>query len=224
MLRIAFMRKAMLLVGAAALVGCASRPVPYDDSLMLKAANPRSILVMPPINLSPDVKASNSVWSQAVLPLAEAGYYVLPVSLVAETFRENGLSNPPEAQQADPAKLREFFGADAALYMRVLEYGTSFKVISSGTTVVVDAKLIDLRTGTPLWRGIGRATTEDVASTGSLVGDAIKAVVQQVIESSTERGHPIAGVATQRLVAAGRPGGLLYGPRSPLHGKESASK
>ena len=44
--------------------------------------NPTSIVVLPPVNTSPDVKATYSMLAQVTHPLAEAGYYVLPVALV----------------------------------------------------------------------------------------------------------------------------------------------
>ena len=44
------------LVFALVLTGCA-KPVPYDYS-SFKQSKPRSILVLPPVNHSPDVKAS----------------------------------------------------------------------------------------------------------------------------------------------------------------------
>ncbi|MGQ0524004.1 MAG: GNA1162 family protein, partial [Betaproteobacteria bacterium] len=121
---------------ATLLSACATPPPPYDYSAF-RAAKPASILVMPPLNNTPDVKATNSVWAQAVVPLADSGYYVVPISVVAETFRENGLNNAAEANQANPAKLREFFGADTALYVNVTQYGTSYKVITSDTTVAI---------------------------------------------------------------------------------------
>ena len=45
------------------------------------------------------------------------------------------------------------------------------------------------------------------------------ALVNQIVNSATDAAHPMAGVATNRLLAAGTPNGLLYGPRSPLYGK-----
>lgn len=217
------MKKSMLATAlglGALLSGCATPPRPYDYTA-LRQANPKSILVMPPLNQSPDIKASNSVWAQAVVPLAESGYYVMPISLVAETFRENGLVNPPEAHQADPAKLREYFGADAALYVNVTRYGTSYKIITSDTTVAVEAKLMDLKSGALLWAGTAQASSaEQQQSQGGLVGLLVQAVVNQIIQSATDASHPMAGIADQRLLAAGRHNGLLFGPRSPLYGKD----
>ena len=57
-----------LVAAFAVLGGCAvHKPVPYDYAAF-RQANPKTLLVMPPINDSPDVKASPSVWAQATLP------------------------------------------------------------------------------------------------------------------------------------------------------------
>lgn len=66
---------------------------------------------------------------------------MLPVSLVEETFRENGLTTPDDIHAVDRAKLREVFGADAAVYLTVKQYGTSCAVISSNTVVAVEGRI-----------------------------------------------------------------------------------
>jgi hypothetical protein len=140
------------------------------------------------------------------------------VSLVDETFHQNGLHNPPEMHDVKLQKLREIFGADAALYITVKEYGTSYTVISSESRVTAEARLIDLRSEQVLWNGTATASSaEGRNSSGGLVGLLVQAVVSQIIESSTNRSHPIAGITSYRLLGAGMPNGMLYGPRSPKY-------
>jgi hypothetical protein len=208
------------LLAAALLSGCV-QPRTIDYSAF-KESKPRSILVLAPVNESPDVKATYSLLSQVTYPLAEAGYYVLPVALVDETFRNNGLTNANDIQATSPAKLREIFGADAAMYITVKQYGTSYIVISSQTIVAVTAKLVDLRTGAALWTGTASASSDEGNnnSGGGLIGMLITAAVKQIINSATDAGHPIAGIASARLLSAGQPAGMLYGPRSPKYGTD----
>ncbi|MBD8598426.1 DUF799 domain-containing protein [Pseudomonas sp. W2Oct36] len=215
-----YLTLAASLLAATLLGGCVA-PKTVDYSAF-KESKPRSILVLPPVNESPDVKATYSLLSQVTFPLAEAGYYVLPVALVDETFKQNGLTSANEIQETSPAKLREIFGADAAMYVKVTQYGTSYMVISSQTIVAATAKLVDLRSGTTLWTGTASASSDEGGnnSGGGLVGMLITAAVKQIINSSTDAGHPIAGIASQRLLSAGKPAGLLYGPRSPRYGTD----
>ena len=208
------------LLALALLGGCVSPKT--VDYAAYKQARPKTILVLPPLNNSPDVKASYSMLSQVTYPLAEAGYYVLPIALVDETFHQNGLTTPADIHQAPANKLQEIFGADAALYITVTDYGTRYMVISSATVVTARAKLVDLKTGTTLWTGSASASSEEGNnnSGGGLLGALITAAVKQVINSSTDAGHPIAGITSARLLSAGHPAGLLYGPRSPKYGTD----
>lgn len=208
------------LFTVALFAGCAA-PKSIDYSAF-KQSQPRSIVVLPPLNESPDVKATYSLLSQVTFPLAEAGYYVLPVALVDETFRQNGLTAAGDIHQVAPGKLQEIFGADAALYITVKEYGTRYMLISSATIVTAGAKLVDLKTGATLWTGTATASSEEGNnnSGGGLVGMLIVAAVKQIINSSTDAGHPIAGITSQRLLSAGHSAGLLYGPRSPKFGTD----
>ncbi|MBI1627042.1 DUF799 domain-containing protein [Comamonas suwonensis] len=208
-----------VLALSAWLAGCATQQT--RDYSAYRAAKPASILVLPPVNDAPEVQASASVLSQATLPLAEAGYYVMPVTLMSETFKQNGLEIAGDIHEVAPAKLKEIFGSDAALYLRVTKYGTTYQVIQSTTIVSVEARLVDLRTGDSLWDGRATASNQEGGnnSGGGLIGMLVTALVNQIISSATDASHPVAGLATNRLLAAGGPNGLLYGPRSPLYGK-----
>jgi hypothetical protein len=136
---------------------------------------------------------------------------------VDETFKENGLLNPEDMQAAPPAKLREIFGADAAMYVEVSRYGSTYAIISSETVVTASAKLVDLRSGKLLWQGAASASTAEQQqnSGGGLIGLLITAAVNQIANSITDKGHEIAGITSLRLLSAGRPNGLLSGPHSP---------
>lgn len=210
------------LTAAALLAGCAAPPKPYDYTAF-RASKPASLLVLPPVNDSPDVKASYSVLAQATLPLGEAGYYVLPVTLVDQTFRDNGLTNPADIHALGFAKLHEVFGADAAVYIRVKKYGTSYQVLASDTRVELDARIVDLRNGALLWEGQAWASSTENSSSNQagIVGLLVQALVEQIINTSTDAGHRIAGIADNRLLGL-RVNGLLPGPRSPLRGQPVA--
>ncbi|GKW38727.1 MULTISPECIES: DUF799 domain-containing protein [Pectobacterium] len=209
------------LVFALVLTGCA-KPVPYDYTAF-KQSKPKSILVLPPVNHSPDVKASYSLLSQVTYPLAESGYYVFPVAVVEETFKQNGLVTASDIHALSTAKLQQIFGADAALYLDVKEYGTSYIVINSETRVSADARLVDLRTGKLLWSGSATASSNEQQSNanGGIIGILVQAAVNQIADTISDKGHDVAGVTSARLLAAGHSRGMLYGPRSLQYGKET---
>ena len=208
------------LVAALLLTGCA-KPTQYDYSAF-KQSKPRSILVLLPQNTSPEVEASHGFLSQATLPLAEAGYYVFPVAVVEETFKQNGVSSPNDMHAVSIAKLRQIFGADAVLYLTVSQYGTSYQVISSDTRVSASAKLVDLRNGSVLWSGSATASsTEGDSNSNGIFGMLLSALVNQLSSTMTDKSHDVAGVTSIRLLSAGTPNGILYGPRSLKYGKDA---
>lgn len=217
------MKRALGLLGAVMVLllsGCAKN-TPYDYTAF-HASKPKSILVLPPVNQSPDVKASHSLLSTATLPLAEAGYYVLPVAVVEETFEQNGLTNANDIRAVSLQKLHKIFGADAVLYLDVTQYGTSYRVIDSETRVTVAAKLVDLRTGKQLWAGSATASSNEGGnnSGAGLLGMVINAAVAQIVNTISDKGFDIGAIANTRLLSADRPNGILYGPRSPKYASQ----
>lgn len=201
----------------AVITGCGA-PKKFDYTAF-KAAKPRSIVVLPPLNETPDAGATYGMLSQVTLPLAEAGYYVLPVALVDETFRQNGLTVAGDMHGVPAAKLKEIFGADAALYITVTQYGAKYKVVDSESVVTAAANLVDLSSGQTLWSGSASASSNESHEIrgGGLVGMLVTAVIKQIVHSATDRSHEVAGTTSARLLSAGQPDGILYGPRSPKY-------
>ncbi|WP_137168440.1 DUF799 domain-containing protein [Salinimonas lutimaris] len=217
------LKQGVVMFIAFALSACASQQATYDDSAF-KQSDPASILILPPVNNTPEIIAPYSVMAQAATPLAESGFYVFPVGLVDQTFKNNGLTVAQDIQAVPVAKLQEIFGADAALYITIERYGTSYVVVSSETRVTLSASLVDLQNGQQIWQGTATASSaENQANVNnSLVGLLIQAAVSQVFETVTDRGFDISALATSRLLSAKNKQGLRYGPRSPEYRQEEA--
>ncbi len=215
----------MALASLIALLSACASPVTPPDYTAFRKSRPHSILVLPPVNETSDVKATYGLLSQMTMPLAESGYYVIPVALMEETFKQNGLTAPTDIEGVAPAKLREIFGADTALYSKVTQYGSVYQVVDSTTVVAASAKLVELRTGDLLWQGAARASGKDLGGNASvnglgLVGALVQAAVKQVAHNIMDESFPVAGLTSTRLLSAGPPRGLLYGPYSPKYGTD----
>ncbi|MCS4270610.1 MULTISPECIES: DUF799 domain-containing protein [Raoultella] len=201
--------------------GCSTGNKKSTDYSAFRESKPRSILVLPPKNQSPDVNASNSLLSVVTMPLAESGYYVFPVAVVSETFKQNGVINPDDISSVPLKKLHDTFGADAVMYISITDYGTSYQVVNSDTRVTATARLVDSRTGKELWTGGATASSNEGQnnSGGGLIGILLTAAITQIAHTSTDKAHDIAEVTGARMFSAGSNGGLLYGPRSPNYNK-----
>lgn len=220
-----FARILSALVLITSLSACVSMP-PAHDYTAFKAANPASVIILPPLNNTPEVIAPYSVMTQLATPIAESGFYVFPVAMVNHTFNNNGLTQAADIQAVPTTKLKEIFGADTALYVTIDDYGTSYVVISSETRVTVTASLVDLETGNMLWTGAATASSAEQqnANSGGLVGMLVQAAVNQIFETVTDRGFDIAAITSARLLSAESYNGLLYGPRSPKYGQPVPSE
>ena len=93
------------------------------------------------------MEATCGYFSTVTASLAERGYYVFPVEILTQLFRENGLPTAGEIHQAPLDKIREIIGADAVLYITVEVYGTKYYIINSETVVRARAKLVDTEHG-----------------------------------------------------------------------------
>jgi hypothetical protein len=200
--------KALLL-----LLLCVSCATPYNYQ-NFRAAKPRSILILPPMSNSTDVRATYSYLSTVTMPVAEKGFYVFPVALIDQMMKENGLPSANEMHQASIKKIREIINPDAIMYLTLERYGTSYVVVDSNTTVTVSAKLISAVTGEIIWEGKASASDASQSSGGGVAGMLIGAVIKQAINSSTDQAAKIAPQANQMLFFTENQG-LLNGPYHP---------
>lgn len=207
-----------LLCSSLLLTACAINS-PAPDMTALKKSDPKSILILPPVNKTVEVEAEDSIYSASFIPVADAGYYPIPVVLTKEIFKTNGLTEPEDIKNVPLAKLREVFGADAVLYLTVTDFGSQYQIVQSHTQVSVVGTLVDAKTGEQLWVGVGIA---EKTSGGSGIGALIGAVVAQAINSATNLSHELAVQAAAQMVNPLRldKKGLLFGPRSPHYRKD----
>ena len=159
-----FFKLSVVLLVSLVMFGCANTKVSSFNYTEFRQADPLSILVLPPINNTTEVLAPYSVMAQVIAPISEAGFYTLPVALVEQTFRNNGLTVANDIHALPKEKLHEIFGADTALYLDIHEYGTSYIIISSDTVVSISARLVDLKTGNVLWQKSATASSAETRS------------------------------------------------------------
>jgi hypothetical protein len=198
-----------LLLAVIAFTGCVSKPYDYAN---FRAHPPRSILVLPPINESTDIRGTYGYLSTVSWPLAEMGYYVYPVAVVDQFMKENGLPTAGEMQQVPLKKIGDVFGADAVLYVTVKQYGSKYQVITSTVMVSAEGKLVDVRTGLTLWEGT--AIVQQSSSSGNAIADLIVAAIDQVVNSSTDQAHVVSSQVNTQLFMT-KDHGLLGGPYLP---------
>lgn len=201
-----------VLAALALLAGCATTK-PYDYSAY-QSHPPRSILVLPPINQSVDVNAPYIYLSTINVPLAEHGYYVFPVAVVDSFMKDNGVTEPAEMQQVPLRKLDKVFNPDAVLYTTINDWGQKYHVISSDATVEFTSRLVDTDSGKTIWNGHTRLVQSSNSGSGSLIAEAVVALVQQVAGSTHDYTRQVSTQANVQMIDNPK-NGLPYGPYNP---------
>ena len=210
----------LLAVTALAISSGCSGPQYYDYGAYLER-HPQSILVLPPLNRATDIEASDGLLSTFSTPLGEYGYYVFPIALVDRMFKDNGAPTPYEMHQIPPAKLREVFGADAALYIVIENWSTTYIVLNTTTTVTIRYELLDLETGESIWEQ--RRTVSQSSGGGgggnpvaALIGMAISAAVDAAVSAMSDRERLLA-IQAHHQAFGDRLIGLLPGHHHPRY-------
>ena len=202
----------LLMFALLFLNGCVTDQ-PYDYTAF-NEAKPRSILVIPPMNDSVEVKAPYTFMSTVTKPLSERGYYVFPVAVVDAFLKENGMPSPDEMNSAPLNKLHENTGADAVLYVTINNWGQSYQVVASVATVDAHIKLVDAKTGTMLWDSKVFMSQGSGDGGGGIAGMLVAAVVDQVMSSYYDKTVALSTAAITKS-ANNKVNGLPAGPYKP---------
>jgi hypothetical protein len=212
------LRWAVVCVLLLALSACSARQPRYEA---FYAHEPRSILIVPPLNDTTEVTAPAVYSTTVTRPLAERGYYVFPVILTESLLRDMGLPEAGLVHQLPPSRFNELFGADAVMFVNITDWSNKYLVLKQSTVVEVNFTLKDTRTGTVLWEHTqsfaqsSGAVSAGVGGLGGLIAMAVEAAVTYAANEMTEVDYrPLAVQANQ--VAFAMPGaGLPAGPYHP---------
>jgi hypothetical protein len=204
-----------LLVATLA-TGCVTPP--KKDYTAFRAADPRSILVIPVVNNTINIDAPGLFLSTLPIPIAERGYYVFPVNMVRGVLESEGLSDPNLVHGADVARLCNLFGADAVLYVSIEAWTAKYIVFNTEVSVEFDYVMKDGKTGETIWREHHKV----VRNSSDGARDPLSPLVMAVIAKAYPNYMPLARDANSRVFTA--PGvGLPAGPRHKEYGNATDS-
>ncbi len=208
----------LLSVSLMFLAGCTTIPVKtgYDYSAF-RSADPRSILIVPVVNNSVDIDASNYFLSAISQPVAERGYYVFPVHMVKRVMEEDGLADADMVHNADPTRLAALFGADSVLYVSVERWDAQYAVLTTTVTVEFNYVLKDGHTGETLWQTDQKIVYQPQSGgSGNIFADLIISAVQAAATKAKPNYLPLARKANGAAVVK-----THYGlPAGPYRAKE----
>ena len=211
------MKKLLLPVAltvAAALSGCTTMKVESKDYTAFRQARPQSILVVPVINNSNEVDAASLFYSTLAVPLAERGYYVFPSNAVRGLMETEGLGDAGLIHETPAQQLAPIFGADAVLYVEVMDWDSNYDVLSSSIQTEFLYTLKSGVTGDVLWQDQQRVVYSTSANSGNILANLLVNAVTAVVNNTRSDFTPLA-IQANVAVLSSQGQGIPFGARSP---------
>jgi hypothetical protein len=185
-------------------IGCTPTITKEEFAPKMYTDHPASIIVLPPINQSTAADAKEYYSTTIAEPLTNSGYYVFPVEVVNDILKQEGLYDTETMTNVVPQKFKEYFGADAVLYVTIQKWNTSYLVLSGGVTVKLACELKSTKTGETIWfydDEVEVNTTGDSGGAGGLAGLLVKAVATAV-KTAMQDYIPVAREANEKILTA----------------------
>ncbi len=210
-------RVLILLVLSFSMIGCAKYITKEEFAPEMYKNQPLSILVLPPINESTDVEAKDFYPATIAEPLTNSGYYVYPIEVITDVLQKEGLSDTESMFDVPIEKYKEFFGADAVMYVRILKWDTVYLITSGSVTVHIAAEIKSTDTGEVLWFYDDVVSVSTSGSDGGMGGFAglIAQAVTTAINTATQQYISLAQEANKTVFSA-----IPYGHYHPKCGKD----
>lgn len=196
--RLLFLGICCLLV----LTGCGPKHITkYEAFPKVYAERPLAIIVLPPINETTAADAKEYYSTTIAEPLSFSGYYVFPLEVISEIMKNEGIYDTETLINLPPHKFKDFFGADAVMYIWIQRWSTSYYVLGGNVSVSIRSVIRSTTTGDDLWQYEGTIVedTTVTSSGGGLAGLAV-AMVATAIKTAATDYVPIAKRANYMII------------------------
>jgi len=199
--------------GPAYITKGAAFPKMYDQQ-------PKSLLILPPMNESTDTEAKDYYMTTTEMPFALMGYYTFPTEMVSDIMKQEGIYDTELLYNMPLNKYYEYFGADAVLFTKIKKWDVSYAVIASSLTVSIEARIVSTKTSEELWKYTGTVVVDlSGGNTGGGLAGLIAKVVVAAINTATADYVKYAKVANNRIIYT-----LPVGPYNEYYMKDQNVK
>jgi len=179
---------------------------------------PRSILILPPMNESTDAEAKDYYMTTTEMPFALMGYYTFPTEMVSDIMKQEGVYNTELLYNMPLDKYYEYFGADTVLFTRIKKWDVSYMVLASKLTISIEAKIMSTKTSEELWKYTGTVVVDlSGGNTGGGIAGLIAKAIVAAVNTATADYVKYARQANGRIIYT-----LPAGPYSKMHMKDQS--
>ena len=177
---------------------------------------PRSLLILPPMNESTDAEAKDYYMTTTEMPFSLMGYYTFPTEMVSDIMKQEGVYDTEILYNMPLDKYYEYFGADAVLFTRIKKWDVSYMVVESTLTVSIEAKIVSTKTSEELWGYTGTVIVDLTGgSAGGGLGELIAKIIIAAVNTASADYVEHARTANKRLIYT-----LPFGPYHEMHMKD----
>lgn len=167
------------------LTGCANVSNITEDKVMIDDKS-KSILILPLVNDSTEVAASNIVPIYTNYYIAEAGYYVYSPLLIKTILEQEGIYEANDIKIEDMAHYAELFNVDNIVVAKINKWGSTYTLLDAVTYGEVHFKVYD-KTGALVLEDTISSSYSPNSSSNS---DSLSYLVASIISATVERAAP----------------------------------
>ena len=199
------------------LSGCAEMGTKQDAyPSMYTDRKPVSMLIVPAINESTAADAGDLLNVTVTQPFSNHGYYVMPMPIVADIFRREGILEGTQVKGLPTSIFKKNFGADSVLFMTIESWDKNYAVLAGNVTVSIEYVLLSTETNEVLWSYDSTVVVDTSGSSGNIFADLITTAVATGIADYIPVAYQVHATASKAL-----PFGK-YHPKSGLDGLQKS--
>ncbi|MCF7919005.1 MAG: DUF799 domain-containing protein [Candidatus Cloacimonetes bacterium] len=156
---------------------------------------PQTILILPPINESTAPEAKEYFMSTLSECANATGYYFLPLEVTTPFLQSEGLYDTEIISDAVLPQFKEYFGADAVMTTKILEWNKDYHITGGAVSVAVEFNIRSTTTGDILWNYYGKVEVDTSSDDTNLLA----AVIQTAISTAATDYVPIAQMVNRMV-------------------------
>lgn len=214
MIKVTITVLALLFLSGCAQMGTKkeSFPAMYTDK------KPVSMLIVPSINESTAADAGDLLNVTVTQPFTNHGYYVLPMPIVADIFRREGILEGTQVKGLPTRMFKENFGADSVLFMTIKSWDKNYAILAGNVSVAISYVLLSTETNEVLWSYDEMVVVDTSGGSGNILADIVSTAIATGVADYVPIATQVHYTAAQAL-----PFGV-YHPKSGADGEDKTVK
>jgi hypothetical protein len=151
-------------------------PAMYDER------QPVTVVVVPAINNTTAAEASNYFNVTITEPVANQGYYPMPVEIVRDIFLKEGIVDSKLIKGMPTSIFKKNFGADAVLFVTINAWDTNYAVLAANVTVGLEYVMISTSTNEIIWQYSSSIAVDTAGqSSGFIIADILSTAINTAV-------------------------------------------